>query len=277
MTAATTPLADAPRRPRLAAAALAYALAYAAVCALCLPFTDGARPYPEWLTLVGRWVPALGTLAALALVPAARRATGGLTRAWGLRTRWRPLVAGIATAVVLFLAIAFVPVLVGERLGWVELKPWSIVGPALVGLPLYLVIGALSTLGEEVAWRAWFPRVLGGRFWPVALLVAVGWAAWHVPQLGMFVARGEVPAREMVVGLVGIAFWSLPLSALAARFRSVWPAVVGHALPFRAGSLAAALPAGDVAFWSFAALEWVLYAAAALAIAPRRTPSAQRP
>lgn len=180
----------------------------------------------------------------------------------------------MATSLALGLAIAFGSVAVGQSLGWVQLKPWSLVGAALAALPLYLVAGSLSTLGEEVAWRAWLPRALALPLPATAAVVAGAWTLWHVPQLGMFVARGELPRREAVAALLGIAFWSLLLTALSARFGSVWPAVVGHALPFRAGSLVTALPADDLRFWLYAALEWALYAAAAYAVAPRQQPSA---
>ncbi|GAB3622994.1 CPBP family intramembrane metalloprotease [Mariniluteicoccus endophyticus] len=255
-----------PRLPRLAA--LTLALSFVGIVAATVPFLDPATAYPEWLTAAGRWIPGLASLVALLVLRP--RSLRDLPTLWGLRTGgWRTVLAGMLTAVASLLAVTFAVVLLGTWLGWVEMKPLPLVGAALLALPLYLVVGSISTLGEEVVWRGLLPRTLGSGIWPTAALVAVLWMLWHVPQLGMFVARGEMPVREMVASLVGIAFWSLPLSALAHRFGSVWPAVVGHALPFRPGSLAAALPADTVAFWAFCAVECAANLGLALFIARR--------
>ncbi|GAB3710427.1 lysostaphin resistance A-like protein [Mariniluteicoccus flavus] len=271
MTTTLAPAAVTAPNRTLRHVALFYALAYAGMLAVTLPFADSSRAYPEWLTLVGRWIPAVASLIAIALLgPGSLRR---LVHWWGLRPGgWRPLALGVVATLAALLAVAFAPVLVGQALGWVQLKPWSIVGGALALLPVYVLIGSLSTLGEEVAWRGFLPRLLGegARFWPVALVVAALWSLWHVPQLAMFVARGDLPAHEAVAAGIGIAFWSLALSSLAFRFGSVWPAVVGHALPFRAGSLVVAQPADSVPFWAFAALEWALYAGVAVVVASTR-------
>lgn len=240
------------------------ALTVGAIGALCIPFLLGAD-YPAWMTFVGRWVPLLIALLLMRLAPVGAR-PGQLL---GLRTGgWRNLVTSVLVGTAVFLALALVPALLGQAMGWGTMLDTGLVLGALVQLPLWIAVLSLSTLGEEAAWRGYAHQLLGHRgFWPATLVIAAAWAALHIPQISIFAVAGDLGWREVAGGTIGIFFMALPLAALVERFRTVWPAVVAHAVPFTAATLLT--PSGAVGYWAVVALTGGASVLAAVLLRPR--------
>lgn len=242
-------------------------LSIAATTLVCLPFVPGAD-YPDWLTLVGRWIPLAIALLVMRLLPVGGTAPQLLGVATG---GWKHVLTGMGVAVLTFLALALVPALVAQGLGWAELKGWDVLGGALVALPVWVALMSLSTLGEEAAWRGYAHQLLRHRgFWQTAIVVGSAWAVLHIPQVAIFAVNGEISARESGAALVTVFAMALPLAALVERFRSVWPAVVGHAVPFTATTVVVAQPAGEATFWAFTGLILLAGVLAAAMIRPHR-------
>lgn len=234
----------------------------ATITALCVPFLLG-QPYPDLLTFVGRWIPLAIALIVLWRLPVGGRPTALL----GLHSGgWRRLLAGIGTAIVVFLGLAFVPAALAQLLGLGTLQGWDVLGPALVQLPIWIAVYSISTIGEEAAWRGYAHQLLRHRgFWFAALVVALAWGALHVPQLAIFGLAGEMSGTQVATGVLGVAVSALPLAALAERFHSVWPAVVAHAVPFTATTVLTQATDGGAA-WVLLAITSVVSVGATLAL-----------
>lgn len=69
--------------------------------------------------------------------------------------------------------------------------------------------------------------------------------------------------------MLGVFFMAFPLAALAERYRTVWPAVVAHAVPFTAVTVVVTQPAGTLEFWGFTAVVGALSLVATAVIRPR--------
>ena len=250
----------------------------AVLTAVCGVFLITDVPVPPWAVFIGRWIPALVALAVLVRTPVLHgTGRGALADWWGLcrsrdpEGRARPVgtigaSAGAAAGVIL---IAVVTALLAGMVGAIELRAAeALVTGVLVMLPLTLVF-AVSTLGEEVVWRAHLPRLLGGGFWAGACLIAGAWAAFHVPLHLTYVLQGAMPASHGVAATLGLVPLSLFLSAAASRWGSVWPAVIAHAVPFSALTLAAdPLALDGAAVWTVTGISAALFLSAAMAIAP---------
>lgn len=197
---------------------------------LCLPFLLTRSEVPAWLLLIGRWLPALISLPVLRLV--VRR--GRLADWWRLRPcGWRKLLLGFGSAVVVSVGIAAVVFGLGRLLGLVDPAPalpglLVTAGTVLVTTALF----SISTLGEEVAWRAFLPQLLPGwGFWGRSLSIGVLWTLWHVPLHASYVLAGVMPLSVAVISTVTLLGVAPLWQALADRYGSVWPAVFAHAVP----------------------------------------------
>ncbi|MDO5683978.1 MAG: CPBP family glutamic-type intramembrane protease [Propionibacteriaceae bacterium] len=240
-------------------------LVLGSMLALCLPFLLAQREVPTALLLAGRWLPALATIAALAIC----RPGGRIVDWWGLRQPggWRRLVLGFVTAVAVAVTVAFATLGVGVLLGLVRAQL-----PALPVLVVTVLVSALvftlSTLGEEVAWRSFLPRALAGwGFWGSALAIGGLWAVWHLPLHLSYVAAGVMSLPVAVTSTVALVAVAPLWQALAVRFGSVWPAAFAHAVPLTAMTLVAdsmALPTGSLV--AFQGVGMVLSLVAAVAV-----------
>lgn len=253
--------------PSRRAARLFVTLTLAAITVVCGLFLLTGATVPEWFVIVGRWLPALITLVVLRLVPLPH----GVVTWWALRPGgWRRLLTGgAATLAVLITVYALSAWLVGA-LGLAQTQVWAVlVQVVLLVLPMVLVF-SLSTFGEEVAWRGFLQQALADLgLWRASAVVAAAWVAFHVPLHGVMALQGTIPWVVAVVTTVGLFPLGLLLSAAVARFGSVWPAVLGHAVPFSALNLLTdveALSAGT--HWVLAGVTAVLLVAAALLLAP---------
>lgn len=245
-------------------ARLFMALTVGAVTLMCVPFLLGA-PYPAWLTFVGRWVPLLVAVVLIRLVPVGGRTTQLL----GLRTGgWRTLLTSLLAAVGVFLALAFGPALLAQALGWGTMIETDVLLGALVQLPLWVALLSLSTVGEEAAWRGYAQQLLRHRgFWSSTLLIGAAWALLHVPQISIFVVAGDLDPRDLAGGVLGVFFLALPLAALVERFGTVWPAVVGHAVPFTALTLLTSTT--GLGYWAVLTVTGAASVLAAALLRPR--------
>lgn len=221
--------------PNYRAAALFVALTIASITVICGLFLLFDAPIPSWFTVVGRWLPALITLIVLRVIPL----SGGLAHWWGLRAGgWRRLFAGSLSGVLLLLAI-YVVAAVSVSL----LELGALLGPAELGsialiLPVAVVAFALSTFGEEVAWRGFLQRTLAEwGFWRAAGAVALVWVVFHIPLHGAMAVQGVLPRPAAVTSTVLLFPLGVLLSALVERWGCVWPAVFAHALPMTALNL----------------------------------------
>ena len=196
---------------------------------------------PSWALVIGRWIPAFVALVVLLRMPVLHgTGWGTLASWWGLRRRRgvrRPVrgssgrssrARGRPPGVIV---IAVVTAALAATVGAIELQATGVlVMGVLAMLPLTLVF-AVSTLGEEVVWRSHLPRLLDGGFWPSACLIAAAWTAFHVPLHLTYVLQGDMPASHATALTLGLLPLSLFLSAAAARWGNVWPAVIAHARP----------------------------------------------
>ncbi|QFG69036.1 CPBP family intramembrane glutamic endopeptidase [Ornithinimicrobium pratense] len=258
------------------AARLFVTLALVVITVICSLFLLSDTVIPEWFVIVGRWLPALLTLVVLRVVPL----PGGLATWWALRPGgWRRLLLGsVVTLGILVMAYALSAAVVGAT-GLAQTQVWTALGQvALFGIPMVLFF-SLSTLGEEAAWRGFLQRALSHLgFWRASSVVAAVWVAFHVPLHGVMALQGTIPWLIAVVTTVGLFPLGLLLSAAVARFGSVWPAVVGHALPISALNLMSDVDELSVAaHWALGGVTAVLLLAAAALLAPRGTATRTAP
>ncbi len=222
---------------------------------------------PDWFVVVGRWVPALVSLAVIRTM----RLPGGVITWWGLRPGgWRRLLAGSAVAIATLVGVYAVAAVLAAAFGLGTLQPADALGQVAVMLIPAVLMFAPSTFGEEVAWRGMLQRALASwGFWRSSSAIAGLWVLFHLPLHGVMVAQGTLPPVIVLATTVGLFPLGLFLSAAVVRFGSVWPAVFGHALPFTALNLLVGVDdLGDAAIWGVTAVTAVLMLAAAILLAP---------
>lgn len=258
--------------------ALIVGASIAVLTAVCGVFLILDVSVPSWALVIGRWIPAFVALVVLLRMPVLHgTGWGTLASWWGLRRRRgaedRPRFIGTvvasAGAAAGVIVIAVVTAALAATVGAIELQATGVlVMGVLAMLPLTLVF-AVSTLGEEVVWRSHLPRLVDGGFWPSACLIAAAWTAFHVPLHLTYVLQGDMPASHATALTLGLLPLSLFLSAAAARWGNVWPAVIAHAVPFSALTLATDAPALDAAgVWTVTGISAALFLSASMAIAP---------
>lgn len=238
---------------------------------VCLGFLVAGVTIPEAAVIVGRWLPALMALVVMRVVGL----PGGVGTWWGLRPRgWKRTLAGCAIGMVGLTIVYLVAALLTGITGHVQPLPAADLASAAVWLLPYALIFSLSTLGEEAGWRGFLQRLLAAQgFWRMAVIVSAVWVAFHIPLHGVMALQGTLPVQVALVSTVSLFPLGLLLSALVARFGSVWPAVLAHAMPLSALNLvrnAGDLPAA--ALWLLTSVTAVLLVAAAAALARGRLP-----
>lgn len=95
------------------------------------------------------------------------------------------------------------------------------------------LINCVFTTGEEVGWRGYlYPRLLDLLPRPAALVLGgVIWGLWHAPVILLGYNYPSVAPWLGLLMMCGFTtFAGTILMWLRARSRSVWPAVVGHAV-----------------------------------------------
>ncbi|WP_420111365.1 CPBP family intramembrane glutamic endopeptidase [Pseudactinotalea sp.] len=238
---------------------------------VCLGFLVVDVIIPEAAVVVGRWIPALVALVVMRIVGL----PGDVGRWWGLRPRgWRRTLVGCVIGMLGLAAIYLAAALLTGLTGQVQPLPAADLAAAAVWLLPYALIFSLSTIGEEAGWRGFLQRLLAAQgFWRMAAIVSGVWVAFHVPLHGVMVLQGTLPLQVALATTAGLFPLGLLLSALVARFGSVWPAVLAHAMPLSALNLVRG--AGDLAalpLWLLTAVTALLLAGAAAVLARGRLP-----
>jgi membrane protease YdiL (CAAX protease family) len=145
---------------------------------------------------------------------------------------------------------------------------------AIITAPL--VVGP-ATFGEEFGWRAYLlPKLmpLGGR--KAAVLLGVVWGVWHWPIIAMGYNYGFDYPGAPWAGMLAMVWFAFVVGTfliwLTLKAKSVWPAVIGHAVlngfgaigalvvqgqpdPGGADRFTAFCPAGNVAAVAFAGVH----------------------
>lgn len=238
------------------------------VTALCGVLLLVGWSLPDWIILVGRWIPALASLVVMRLLPL----PGGLSTWWSLRSGgWRRFLLGVVVAVGTLLGAYALTVVLAALTGLASPLPFEELTPILLILVPVVAVYSLSTFGEEVAWRGYLQRLLTHwGFWRSSAAVAGIWVLFHVPLHGTLALQGTLPVHILVSSTLLLFPLGLFLSAAVTRFGSIWPAVFAHALPMSALNLIRdpdLLNPGQ--FWAFTALSAAVLGASAILLAPR--------
>lgn len=250
------------------AALVFISLTLLAVTALCGVFLLADWSLPDWIILVGRWIPALVSLAVMRLLPL----PGSLGTWWSLRPGgWRKFLLGAIVAVGALLGAYALTVVLAAVTGIAAPLPFEELAPILLILVPVIVVYSLSTFGEEVAWRGYLQRLLRHwGFWRSSAAVAGIWVMFHLPLHGTLAVQGTLPTHILVSSTLLLFPLGLFLSAAVTRFGSIWPAVFAHALPMSALNLIRdpdLLNPGQ--FWAFTVLSAAVLGASAILLAPR--------
>lgn len=230
-------------RPRAVRAALTFVvLVLVVMTSICAVFLLSDVVLPDWFTIVGRWLPAVLSLAMIMLF----RLPGSVSRWWLLRPGGvRRLLAGSATGLVGLLLVYAVAA--GVAVWWGAATPLSWADYAQIAaltVPLALMF-TLSTLGEEVGWRAFLPQLMPDvNRWVRAAAISGVWVVFHIPLHATMILQGTLPVAAGAASTILLFPLGMFLAMLVERFGSVWPAVVAHAVPLSALNLVAN-PAGQ--------------------------------
>ncbi|MGP5240780.1 lysostaphin resistance A-like protein [Corynebacterium flavescens] len=252
---------------QLRAAAVFSIAVMAAITAICLAFPLVNITLPGWLPMVGRWIPALISLAVIF----AFRLPGGVLDWWSLRPGGaRRLISGALISVAMLLVIYALAAALTATVGAGQLQPGEILLQILVLVIPSVLISSLSTFGEEVAWRGMLQKALAGwGFWRSSCAIAALWVAFHVPLHGVMAAQGTLPGTVALTSTLVLFPLGLFLSAVTIRFGSVWPAVFGHGLPLTAlNLLVLGDPPASSTVWTASALSALLLFGGAYFFAP---------
>ena len=153
----------------------------------------------------------LGPLLAATLCTAlagrrALRALGASMVRW--RIGWRWWLAAISPLLALVVVLGVLAVCGADLPAASEYARFSGIPAAWGLLGVTAVIVVIGGLGEETGWRGYLQPALQQRFsvLPAAGLIAVAWAAWHVPQFFLIGTYEDFPAAMLPV-------WTWPYAA----------------------------------------------------------------
>jgi membrane protease YdiL (CAAX protease family) len=155
------------------------------------------------------------------------------------------------------LAAAINMLLGAHRVDLTQVSPWSDLLPRFVFV--FLFVG----LGEETGWRGFALPELQKSYSPLvaSLVIAVFWAAWHIPLIGVEFKGAVVPAF-----LLSVAAGSVALAWLFNRANGgLLPIPLLHTTvnTIGAGYVFPMFVAGDnIRLWWIYALLWVIAAVA---------------
>lgn len=239
------------------------------VAVICVFFLMSGVTLPDWLTIVGRWIPAAVSLVVIMLF----RLPNSIAHWWMLRPGGvRRLLGGLATGVLGLVLIYAASAAVGVGLGLAAPLPGrAYLQIAALTVPMALLF-SLSTLGEEAAWRAFLPQLMPRtNRWGRAVAISGIWVVFHIPLHGTMMLQGTLDPSTGVVSTLLLLPLGVFLAMLVERFGSVWSAVIAHAVPMSVLNLVADAPAlPSSALWGLAGITAVVLTAGAVVVAPTR-------
>jgi len=136
--------------------------------------------------------------------------------------------------------------------GAATFNPWAILAlQVFQGIFLSVVINAPFTIGEEFGWRAYLLQKLLPVGTRKAILVSgVVIGVWHWPVIILGHNYGLGYDGFPVLGLLAMVWFSIGLSCFLSwavlRSRSVWPAVIGHAVLNGLGGIGILFSTGEI-------------------------------
>lgn len=239
------------------------------VTIICGGFLLTDTHIPEWFPVVGRWLPALVSLVIIAVFGLGGRVSHWwMLRPGGARRLLTGLAVGILGLVAVYAVAAAAAIVLGVA---APLAVQDYLGIAAVIVPSALVF-SLSTLGEEAAWRGFLPRLMPGMDrWTRATLISGVWVLFHVPLHGAMMLQGVLPVATGIVSTLLLLPLGIFLAMLVERFRSIWPAVIAHAVPMSVLNLVVSpstLPLPQL--WVLAGITGMALILGAIVAAPRR-------
>lgn len=225
---AATPAPVVPSPALRRSALVLIVLSFAGLWAAVLPFVVTGHDVSGTAIFLGRLIPLLASLAAWRLTRPAP--LGQLWRTSSSSAR--ALVLAAVVAVVVMASRDLIHVLVLTLTGTSPEPGDDWVQVVLLLLPV-MVISAVSTFGEEVAWRGHLRTAWEHRgFWPSAVAIATVWLLFHTPIVVAYHVGGVMDWRVNLATWLSLGPVSILLCALVDRLRVVWVAVLAHAFPF---------------------------------------------
>jgi membrane protease YdiL (CAAX protease family) len=188
------------------------------------------------------------------------------------RAHWTDYAIAVVLPMLLVALAATINVLLGaHRVHTTEVSAW----PNL--LPRFVFVFLFVGLGEETGWRGFALPELQKSYSPLvaSLVIAVFWAAWHIPLMGVEFKGAVIPAflLSVVAGSVMLAWLFnrakgglLPIPVLHATVNTIG---AGYVFPMFADG-------DNIRLWWIYALLWVIAAVAVVVWSPmmRRNSSA---
>jgi len=129
-------------------------------------------------------------------------------------------------------------------------NPWTVlITRAAIMILVAPLANGLFIFGEEFGWRAYLqPKLmpLGGR--KTMMLIGMIWGIWHWPMIMMGYEYGldspGFPWSGMLMMVWASLLFGTFLGWVTLRSRSIWPAVIGHAVMNAVGTLGLLLVQG---------------------------------
>lgn len=188
------------------------------------------------------------------------------------RAHWTNYAIAFALPVLLVALAAAINMLLGaHRVLSTQVSQW------VDFLPRFVFVFLFVGLGEETGWRGFALPELQKNYSPLvaSLVIAVFWAAWHIPLMGVEFKGAVIPAflLSVVAGSVVLAWLFnrgngglLPIPVLHATVNTIG---AGYVFPMFTGG-------DNVRLWWIYSLLWVIAAMALLLWSPmmRKKPSA---
>ncbi|TYP74613.1 CPBP family intramembrane glutamic endopeptidase [Paenibacillus methanolicus] len=134
-------------------------------------------------------------------------------------------------SILFFPLLATVIVGIGLGSGWTDASLSS--SSYLAAFGMAILPSLIKNIFEEFAWRGYLaPRLfsLGYNRFLVHIAVGVIWGAWHFPYLFIFVDTAESMFTYIPRMMLGVIAMAVLYGELLLMTRSVWPAVVMHAM-----------------------------------------------
>lgn len=186
------------------------------------------------------------------------------------RAHWSNYAIAVVLPMLLVALAAAINLLLGAQRSFTsQVSAW----PDL--LPRFVFVFLFVGLGEETGWRGFVLPELQKSYSPLvaSLVIAVFWAAWHIPLIGVEFKGAVIPAflLSVVAGSVVLAWLFnrangglLPIPVLHATVNAIG---AGYVFPMFAGD-------DNIRLWWIYALLWVI---AAVALALRSPMMSRKP